>query len=121
MTGQMTDTALQKKPAAQDWDWGDLLTVLRKRGWSVRQIAIAEGYSDQGSTLGKASREPAPKAEAILAAYAGIAHPKLIWPSRYHANGTPNRRIGRAPMRGQPPVKATTPIRGRNPQKAARA
>ncbi len=110
-----------KKPVAEkaDWSWVDLLHALRKRGWSIRQIAIAEGYEDQGSTLGKAARTPSPKSEAILAAYAGVDHPKAIWPSRYHPDGTPNRRIGRTPMRGQPPVKAITPLRNRNPQKAA--
>lgn len=106
---------------AQDWDWADVLAALRKRGWSLRQIAIAEGYSDQGSYLGKAAREPAPKCEAILAAYVGVEHPMVIWPSRYHPDGTPNRRIGRAPMRGQPPAKATTPLRARNPQRSAAA
>lgn len=120
----MTSVQYRKKPATaepMDWDWADLLAALKKRGWSLRQIAIAEGYQDQGSALGKAAREPAPKSEAILAAYAGVDHPKVIWPSRYHRDGTPNRRIGRKPSRGQPPVQATTLLRGRNPQKAARA
>lgn len=120
----MTSVQRRKNPApakAVDWDWEDLLATLKKRRWSLRQIAIAEGYEDQGSYLGKAAREPSPKAEAILAAYAGVEHPKVIWPSRYHPDGSPNRRIGRAPMRGQPPVKATTPLRGRNPQRSAAA
>lgn len=120
----MTATQFQKKPAPaapKDWHWAEVLAALKKRGWSIRQIAIEEGYADQGSTLGKAAREPAPKSEAILAAYAGVDHPKVIWPSRYHSDGTPNRRIGRAPMRGQPPVKATTALRGRNPQRRASA
>jgi Ner family transcriptional regulator len=118
----MTASQLRKKPAADkavDWQWADVLAALKKRGWSLRQIAIAEGYQDQGSTLGKAAREPAPKSEDILARYAGIDHPMVIWPSRYHRDGSPNRRIGRAPMRGQPPVKATTAARARNPQRSA--
>lgn len=117
----MTASINQKKPAAQDWHWNDLLATLAKRGWSIRQIAIAEGYEDQGSTLGKAARMPAPKSERILAEYAGVDHPKVIWPSRYHADGTTNRAVGRKPMRGQPPVKATTRGGNRNPQKAATA
>lgn len=120
----MTATQFQKKPVQaepEDWHWAEVLAALKKRGWSIRQIAFAEGYKDQGSTLGKAAREPAPKSEAILAAYAGVNHPMVIWPSRYHADGTPNRRIGRAPMRGQPPVKATTALSGRNPQRRASA
>ena len=105
-----------KKPAPKDWHWADLMAHLRKRGWSVRQIAIAEGYNDEGRTLLGAARKPSPKAEAILAAYAGIDHPQVIWPSRYNSDGSTARPMGRAPLRGQPPIKATTPIRGRNPQ-----
>ncbi|HRO88346.1 MAG TPA: helix-turn-helix domain-containing protein [Chiayiivirga sp.] len=110
-----------KKPATPDWHWADLMACLRKRGWSVRQIAITEGYNDGGRTLLGAARHPAPKAEAILAAYAGVEHPMLIWPSRYNSDGTTSRRMGRTPMRGQPPVKATTHVRARNPQKAVGA
>ena len=116
----MTAATSLKKPAAQDWHWADVLAALRKRGWSLKQIAETEGYA-HGNVLGDAARRPYPRAEAILAAYAGIEHPKLIWPSRYTADGKPNRAKGPKPRRGLPPVKATTPIRGRNPQKAARA
>lgn len=82
-------------------------------------MGAAEGYAD-GNTLGEVARRPYPKAEATLAAYIGLDHPMRIWPSRYDAAGQPNRRIGRAPMRGQKPsAKATTAPRRRNPQKAA--
>ncbi len=96
------------------------MAAIHKREWSLRQIALKEGYTDQGSTLGGAARKPSPKAEAILAAYAGVAHPMEIWPSRYDKNGSPNRRIGRAPKRGQPPTKATTRSASGNPQTGAR-
>lgn len=117
----MTASDAHKKPAVADWRWKDLLAVLAKRNWSLRQIAIEEGYQDAGSTLGKAARVPSPKSERILAQYAGVDHPMEIWPSRYHSDGTPNRRIGRKPMRGQPPAKATTRRSNRNPQKGAAA
>ena len=97
------------------------MATLKKRGWSLRQIALAEGYRDEGVTLGGAARKPSPIAEGILARYLGYDHPKQIWPSRYDAKGLPNRRIGRAPMRGVPPVKATTRAASRNPQKIASA
>ncbi|WP_368565540.1 transcriptional regulator [Pseudoxanthomonas sp. UTMC 1351] len=118
----MTTSANLKKPAAQrelqDWHWADVLAALRKRGWSLRQIGKAEDYSD-GNALGEVSRRPYPKAEAILARYLGVSHPMLIWPTRYDTNGQPNRRFGCAPMRGQRPIdKVTTPLTGRNPQKA---
>lgn len=109
-----------KKPVNKDWHWKDLLAALAKRGWSLRQIGMAEGYPD-GSALGETARRAYPKAEAILAAYAGIDHPMVIWPSRYDAHGNPNRRRGPAPRKGTPPRKATTHVPAGNPQKAAAA
>lgn len=115
----MNDSVSTKK-APQDWHWADVLASLRKRGWSLRQVGYAEGYAD-GNTLGEVARRPYPKAEATLARYIGVKHPMEIWPSRYDRHGKPNRRIGRAPMRGQQPIKATTAARSRNPQKEVRA
>lgn len=114
----MTTPAGQKKPVNKDWHWKDVLAELHKSGWSLRQVGIEEGYPD-GSALGEAARRPYPKAEAILARYVGVDHPKVIWPSRYHPDGTPNRRLGPAPMRGERPRKATTARRGGNPQTRA--
>ena len=113
----MATTPGPKKPVNKDWHWKDLLAALAKRGWSLRQVGLVEGYPD-GSALGEAARRAYPKAEAILAAYAGIAHPMEIWPSRYDADGNPNRRRGPEPRRGVPPRKATTRSAGGNPQKA---
>lgn len=116
----MTSVTPLKKPAAKDWHWADVLAALKKRGWSLTQIAKAEGYA-HGNVLGEAARRPYPRAESILAAYAGIDHPMVIWPSRYDTKGKPNRAKGPKPRRGLPPVKATTLIRGRNPQPAVGA
>lgn len=113
----MTEPTARKK-VPEDWHWADVLAALRKRGWSLRQVGYAEGYAD-GNTLGEAARRPYPKAEATLARYIGVKHPMEIWPSRYDQHGKPNRRIGRAPMRGQRPSKATTAARSRNPQQGA--
>lgn len=112
----MPNASVAKKPVNKDWRWKEVLFALNERGWSLRQIGIQEGYPD-GSALGEAARRPYPKAEAILAAYAGIDHPKVIWPSRYDTQGNPNRRSGPAPMRGRPPqAKATTRATRRNRQ-----
>ena len=123
----MTQPTRPKKPAAQtqegmqDWHWADVLAALRKQGWSLRQVGLEEGYAD-GNTLGEVARVPYPKAEAILAHYIGVDHPMRIWPSRYDRDGKPNRRIGRAPMRGQKPArKATSGPSRRNPQTAVPA
>lgn len=101
----MTTATHPKKPDLKDWHWEDVLAAIRKRGWSLRQIAAEEGYA-HGNVLGEAKRRPYPAAEAILASYAGESHPSVIWPSRYDTNGQPNRRPGPKPMRGQPPVKS---------------
>jgi Ner family transcriptional regulator len=121
----MTQTRPAKKPVDQlpleDWHWADVLAGLRKRGWSLRQVGLDCGYAD-GNALGEVARRPWPKGEKIIAAYLGKDHPKEIWPSRYDAEGNPNRRHGRAPMRGQKPCrKATTGLPRCNPQKAASA
>ncbi len=113
----MTLTTTPKKPAVEDWNWEDLLATIRKRQWSLRQIAKEEGYA-HGNVLGEAKRRPYPAAERILAAYAGVHHPMVIWPSRYDADGQPNRTPGPKPMRGQPPVKKST---RRTTRKAASA
>lgn len=115
----MPTAPAQKKPVNKDWHWKDVLAALHKRGWSLRQVGIEEGYPD-GTALGEAARRPYPKAEAILASYLGVDHPKVIWPSRYDAAGVPNRRMGPAPMRGERPRKATTASPVRNQAGAAR-
>jgi Ner family transcriptional regulator len=97
----MSNPTTAKKPVGEDWHWKDVLAALHKRGWSLRQVGIAEGYPD-GAALGEAARRPYPKAEAILARYLGVDHPMRIWPSRYGPDGRPNRRHGPPPMRGRP-------------------
>lgn len=121
----MPNAPVEKKPVeTADWHWKDVLAALYRRGWSMRQVGMAEGYPD-GSALGETARRAYPKAEAILARYIGVAHPKEIWPSRYDRNGVPNRRIGPAPMRGVKPMRGQTPVAKAttapahcNPQKA---
>jgi Ner family transcriptional regulator len=101
VVSHMANPAAAKKPANKDWHWKDVVAALHKRGWSLRQIGMAEGYPD-GAALGEAARRPYPKAEAILARYLGADHPMRIWPSRYDSTGRPNRRSGPLPMRGRP-------------------
>lgn len=108
----MTTPPALKKPVNKDWHWKDVLARLAKRGWSLRQVGLSEGYPD-GSALGETARRPYPKAESILAAYMGIDHPMEIWPSRYDADGNPNRKQGPAPRRGTPPRKVYRPSQGK--------
>jgi len=113
-----TDTS-PKKPAAQDWHPSDVKAALDKAGWSLRQLGFHYGYSGD-SSLSEVFRKPWPKVEKIVAAAIGMK-PQAIWPSRYNADGTPNRRKGRAPKRPPhiKPAKGSTRTAGSNPQKAA--
>ncbi|MGA7438616.1 MAG: helix-turn-helix transcriptional regulator [Luteibacter sp.] len=97
----------QKKPATGDWHRADVIAALRKKGWSLQQLALENGYN-QRSSLSKALGSPSPKGEAIIAAALGV-QPQIIWPSRYNSDGTPNRTRGPKPMRPDlRVVKATT-------------
>lgn len=113
----MTNTSSHKTtpPASQskDWHWKDVLAALHKKGYSLRQIGMAEGYPD-GNALGETARRPFPKAEAILARYLGKS-PQAIWPSRYTKDGVPNRRRGPRPMWPSDHKHRPTEIAG-NPQ-----
>lgn len=108
---------LDRPPIPADWHWKDVLTALHKAGWSLRQLAIANGYDD-GAPLGEAARRPFPKAERIIARAIGI-EPQELWPTRYDDSGQPNRRRGPAPRR--PASFSVNPSRithSRNLQKA---
>lgn len=112
----------QKKPAHKDWHPSDIKAAVDKAGWSLRQLGFAHGYTGD-SSFSEVFRRPWPKVEGIIAEAIG-REAREIWPSRYDANGNPNRQGGRAPKRPShivmPTGKATTRTGARNPQKAAR-
>jgi Ner family transcriptional regulator len=113
----MSISTAQKKPVIQDWHPADVVAALRKKGWSLQQLALHHGYAGRTS-LSSALAAPYPKAEAIVAEALGVA-PQEIWPSRYNADGTPNRKRGSKPMRPdhiRNMDKATTPVRAGNLQ-----
>lgn len=87
----------EKKPAPKDWHSADIKAALTKAGWSFNQLGLFHGYTSK-SALTAVLRHPWPKAEALIAKAIGI-EPMVIWPSRYHADGTPNRVKGRQPVR----------------------
>ncbi len=81
-----------KKPArTQDWHRADIKAALEKRGWSVRRLSIASGYSSKSLSL--ALRRPWPNAEALIADAIGVPAQR-IWPSRYHRDGSPKSGRG---------------------------
>lgn len=115
----MSSSTAQKKPVVQDWHPADVVAALRKKGWSLQQLAKEHGYAGR-SALSSALSQPYPKAEAIIAKALGFA-PQEIWPTRYNADGTSNRTRGTKPMRPdqlRSVDKATTPVRTGNLQNA---
>lgn len=80
-----------KKPAPKDWHRADIKAALEKAGWTLRGLSAARGY--QPKSLSLVMSRPWPAAERIVADALGEA-PQAIWPSRYHADGTPKSGRG---------------------------
>lgn len=85
-----------KKTVQTDWHPADIVAALHKAGWSLRRLSMHIGHS--ANYLALALHHPYPKAEAFIADALGL-HPKQIWPSRYTADGRPNRPMGRRPYK----------------------
>lgn len=114
----MTASSAPKKASHEDWHPAEVVAAIRMKGFSLRQLALLNGYGNANS-LTSALRRPYPLAEALIAEAIGV-EPKTIWPSRYDRSGEPNR--------GRPGQKALLPANAkrsslrpvRNAQKAAR-
>lgn len=78
-----------KKTAEQDWHRADILAELRKKGWSLRSLAI-EGKVSY-NTLKSALDKPYPKMERLIANAIGVA-PEIIWAGRNAERIERNRR-----------------------------
>lgn len=76
--------------AAADWSADYIMYRLREAGISLRAIAAQHGLAD-GSGLSVAMRRSFPAGERRIAQALGV-EPRAIWPSRYHADGTPRPR-----------------------------
>lgn len=81
---------MAKKPATKDWHKADIVAAFKKRGTTITRVAREMNLCE--SYLRQAVNRAYPKAERILAEFLGTT-PQNIWPSRYHADGTP--RSGR--------------------------
>lgn len=108
---QTLDTA--KKRLASDWHRADIVAALHRRGMSLRRLSKAHGYSPV--SLQKALHSPYPKAERIIAEYIGV-EPQEIWPSRYDAQGKPNRTSGQRSLNEYSINKSTPKPPSRNAQ-----
>ena len=87
----MRTTPAPKKPASQDWHPADIVAAIWKRRSSLIRLSRLNGYAD--GSLRLALSRPWPKAEGIIAKFLNLT-PQEIWPSRYDANGEPNRPLG---------------------------
>ena len=82
---------MSKKPASTDWHKADIICGLWKIGTSVQKLSREHQY--KSNVLELCLRKPWPKAERIIAEALGTK-PQVIWPSRYHNDGTPKSGRG---------------------------
>jgi len=95
---RMRHITAPKKIPTGDWHKADIVAALRKAGWSLSRLALANGYNHR-NTLGRAMQPPGwPKGEEIIAAAIreGSEFPDIqpcdIWPSRYSDTSNSTRR-----------------------------
>jgi len=98
-----------KKASQEDWHPADVKAALEKAGLTLRALAAKHGLKGSSSLSATLVRS-LPCNEKRIADALGI-HPKDIWPSRYHQDGTPRKR-GIRGMREQ--HKSTPVLRERN-------
>ncbi len=79
-----------KKASQKDWHPAQILAVLHMRGMTLKALAKQHGLAS-GSTLSRAMLTSSPLCEKRLADAAGIPVQEMF-PTRYHADGTPKRR-----------------------------
>lgn len=75
-----------KKTSHEDWHPADIKAALHKKGVTLAGLAQTHGLSSS-STLSAALTRSYPANERRIADAIGV-HPKEIWPTRYHEDGT---------------------------------
>jgi len=71
------------------WHSEDVKAAVRKRGHTLVSLARKNRLSD--SYLRNTLMRPLYRGEQIIARFVGVPA-ELIWPERYHADGTPKNR-----------------------------
>lgn len=89
--------------AQEDWHPADVLAALKKKGFSLRQLARRHGYKHIDRVL----RSPWLAAEKIVADALGLK-PAEIWPTRYR---DPASRLRAYQLTRK--VKLSSPVRRR--------
>lgn len=83
---------MAKKPASQDWHKEDIKAALHKRGITLKGLTLANGYQSEDA-VAQALHRPYPKVERIIARALDLKA-ENIWPTRYHADGSPKSGRG---------------------------
>lgn len=76
---------MAKKPASKDWHRADIIAAVRKTGTNLQQLSRQHGLGR--TTLSNALYGPCPRYERLIAEHLGTT-PQVIWPSRYHTDGS---------------------------------
>lgn len=75
-----------KKASQEDWHPADIIAALRKRGITLRGLAVQHGLKDSSSMSAALVRSLPANEKRIADALA--KHPQDIWPSRYNKDGS---------------------------------
>ena len=82
---------MPKKPDPKDWTRHDVLYAVRRTGTCLAQLSKSLGFHE--GSLGNALYTPCPKYERSIAEHLGLPV-QTVWPTRYHADGTPKSGRG---------------------------
>jgi len=74
-----------KSARLKGWHPEDVKAAVRKSGQTLTSLSLSHGFSD--AYLRNALRRPLYEGEQIIARFLGV-DPYLIWPDRYHEDGT---------------------------------
>ena len=91
----------------KDWHPADIVAAIRKKELTLKDLSIQNGLAARACDT--AMHRPYAKPEAVIAKALG-RHPKEIWPSRYHANGT-RRRFLHSKIVAKEAVKETRGVK----------
>lgn len=79
-----------KPDTPADWRPRQVIAALDEKGLTCRKLAERHGVSY--TTIADALRWPYPVSEKRIADALGL-HPKAVWPSRYHSDGTSKAKL----------------------------
>lgn len=100
----------KKTSLKEDWHRADIIAAVRKKGTTLYGLSRSLGY--KRTTISNALYTPAPRYERLIAEFLDTT-PQVIWPSRYHADGSPRSGRGERGL-GRYKTKFNAPDSGCN-------